>query len=533
MRENEIATQVVDAAYHVHKRLGPGLLKTVYEIVLAYELRKRGLHVARQLAVPIEYDSMTFDEGFCARIVVDDKVILELKSVETVAKVYKKQLLTYLRLADKRLGLLINFGEELIRRRHIEGRQWIGRGAKLVRTTQGAHAKARSAKATKDEEMQKRRGRRTYLHSLLHSRLCVSRSPKPERVSCHEVFPCPPSCLPACCWPQRVRSPTISRPSFAIRPPPPGRGSIGSGSTATSPARASRRTWRPCSARASAACSSWRSTRAIPTGPCPFAGPPWRELFKHVVAEAGRLGMEVNMNNDAGWTGSGGPWITPEHAMQRSSGPRRPSKGPRRSTALLPQPETVAGYYRDIAVLAFPPPARRRSEDALPHRPYRLKNGLADDRARPRSPLRRRGTGGVRRLPADAVIDRRQIVDLTGRLGKDGRLAWDVPAGQVDHAAARLHADRRGQRPVAAARARGWNATSSARRPSTPISPGLMAKLIADVGPAAGKTLICTHIDSWEVDFPELDAADARGVPASGAATIPAAAAGDDRPGGR
>ncbi len=115
MTENEIAKQVVDAAYQVHTRLGPGLLESVYEVVLAYELKKRGLNVARQLPVPIQYDSITFDEGFRADMMVDDRVILELKSVESVAKVHKKQLLTYLRLADKRLGLLVNFGEELIR----------------------------------------------------------------------------------------------------------------------------------------------------------------------------------------------------------------------------------------------------------------------------------------------------------------------------------------------------------------------------------------------------------------------------------
>ena len=115
MTENEIAKQVVDAAYHVHTRLGPGLLESVYEVVLAHELKKRGLNVARQLPIPIQYDSITFDKGFRADVMVDDKVILELKSVESVAKVHKKQLLTYLRLADKRLGLLINFGEELIR----------------------------------------------------------------------------------------------------------------------------------------------------------------------------------------------------------------------------------------------------------------------------------------------------------------------------------------------------------------------------------------------------------------------------------
>ena len=110
MTENEIATQVVDAAYQIHKRLGPGLLESVYEVVLAYELKKRGLKTARQAAVPITYDSLEFEEGFRADVVVEDKVIVELKSVESVSKVHKKQLLTYLRLAVKRLGLLVNFG---------------------------------------------------------------------------------------------------------------------------------------------------------------------------------------------------------------------------------------------------------------------------------------------------------------------------------------------------------------------------------------------------------------------------------------
>ena len=115
MTENEIAKIVVDAAYHVHKRLGPGLLESVYETVLAYELKKRGLKVERQVPVAIVYDEIKFDEGFRADLIVEDKVIAELKSVENVVPVHKKQLLTYLRLTDKRLGLLINFGSELIR----------------------------------------------------------------------------------------------------------------------------------------------------------------------------------------------------------------------------------------------------------------------------------------------------------------------------------------------------------------------------------------------------------------------------------
>lgn len=115
MTENEIARLVVDAAYQVHTTLGPGLLESVYEIVLAHELKRRGLTACRQVPIPIRYESIEFDEGFRADIVVENKVILELKSVEKVAPVHKKQLLTYLRLADKRLGLLINFGEELIK----------------------------------------------------------------------------------------------------------------------------------------------------------------------------------------------------------------------------------------------------------------------------------------------------------------------------------------------------------------------------------------------------------------------------------
>ena len=115
MTENEIAKIVVDAAYHVHRRLGPGLLESVYEAVLAYDLKKRGMKVERQVPVAIVFDGIKFDEGFRADLIVEDKVIVELKSVENIVPVHKKQLLTYLRLSDKRLGLLINFGSELIR----------------------------------------------------------------------------------------------------------------------------------------------------------------------------------------------------------------------------------------------------------------------------------------------------------------------------------------------------------------------------------------------------------------------------------
>ncbi len=115
MSENEIAHHVVDAAFKIHTTLGPGLLESVYERVLSYELKKRGLKHVCQRPVPIVYEAVEFDEGFRADIIVEEKVIVELKSVETIAPVHKKQLLTYIRLADKRLGLLINFGSPIIK----------------------------------------------------------------------------------------------------------------------------------------------------------------------------------------------------------------------------------------------------------------------------------------------------------------------------------------------------------------------------------------------------------------------------------
>ena len=115
MTENEVAKVVVDACFHIHTNLGPGLLESVYERVLARELAKRGLHVMRQVVVPVKWDGEVFDDGFRADLIVNDLVILELKSVEQIAKVHKKQLLTYLRLTDKRLGLLINFGANLMK----------------------------------------------------------------------------------------------------------------------------------------------------------------------------------------------------------------------------------------------------------------------------------------------------------------------------------------------------------------------------------------------------------------------------------
>jgi len=114
MRHNDISNAIIDTSIDIHRRLGPGLLESVYATVLAHELTKKGFRVAKEAAVPVRWGELTLDEGFRADLIVEDAVIVELKSVEKTSPVHRKQLLTYLRLADKRLGLLINFGEETL-----------------------------------------------------------------------------------------------------------------------------------------------------------------------------------------------------------------------------------------------------------------------------------------------------------------------------------------------------------------------------------------------------------------------------------
>jgi GxxExxY protein len=111
MRENEVAKSVLDAAFVVHTKLGSGLLESVYEVVLAHELRKAGLSVERQKAMPITYDGLLFEEGYRADLLIEGLVIVELKSVAALSAAHGKQVLTQLRLSGLKLGLLINFGE--------------------------------------------------------------------------------------------------------------------------------------------------------------------------------------------------------------------------------------------------------------------------------------------------------------------------------------------------------------------------------------------------------------------------------------
>lgn len=115
MNENEISKIVLDCCFGIHKKLGPGLLESVYEEILFYELNKQGVNCQRQVAIPVIYDELKMEIGFRADIIVEGKVILELKSVETILNVHKKQLLTYLKITGLKLGLLVNFNTALLK----------------------------------------------------------------------------------------------------------------------------------------------------------------------------------------------------------------------------------------------------------------------------------------------------------------------------------------------------------------------------------------------------------------------------------
>lgn len=115
MKENELSKIIVDCCYQIHVELGPGLFESVYERILLYELKKRGLFVTKQQAIPVIWDETNMDHGFRADLIVEHKVLIEVKSVEAIAPVHQKQVLTYLKLTDLKLGLLINFNVDKIK----------------------------------------------------------------------------------------------------------------------------------------------------------------------------------------------------------------------------------------------------------------------------------------------------------------------------------------------------------------------------------------------------------------------------------
>ncbi len=228
-----------------------------------------------------------------------------------------------------------------------------------------------------------------------------------------------------------------------------------------------------------------------PAGPVDFMSQRWRNLFKHVVAEARRLNLEVNLNNDAGWSGSGGPWIAPEQAMQKVVFAETNVTGPCRFEGMLPEPEVVAKFYRDICILAFPKVGSYRIPDIKTKAAYETGYTGPSDQTNP---------------PPEMIVQRDRLVDLSTHINRAGRVAWDVPGGEWT--LLRIGHTCTGKENAPAPKSgRGLDCDKLSREGIEANFAGMMAPLAADTGlktrggnfSRATKGLIATHIDSWEV----------------------------------
>jgi hypothetical protein len=232
----------------------------------------------------------------------------------------------------------------------------------------------------------------------------------------------------------------------------------------------------------------------LPAGPVAFGSAQWRELFRFACGEAKRLGLEVNLSNDAGWTGSAGPWITPELSMQKVVWTETKVRGPRHFEEALAEPARVAGYYRDIVLLGFPTPpddSYRIADIDLKATFISKTSPYGTDLGIPRLPIT------FPELPKDREVDRSRILNLTARM-KDGRLSWDVPDG--NWTILRFgHTSTGVDNHPAPEGGRGLECDKLSRAAADVHFAGFLGKIIADAGPLAGDALVSAHIDSWEV----------------------------------
>ncbi len=223
----------------------------------------------------------------------------------------------------------------------------------------------------------------------------------------------------------------------------------------------------------------------VPNGPVKFFSRQWFDLFRHAVQEAARLGLEFCVHNCAGWSSSGGPWVKPEHAMQMVVTSQVQVKGPTKFVGKLPQPETRVGYYRDIAVLAFPTPKGNVRIENL-----RVK--AAYDRANDIVPAR-----GVT-VPADSVVKLSSVIDLTNRLQPDGRLEWEVPEGEWTILRVGHTPTGKDNHP-APEEGRGLEVDKLSREALDAFWQNAIVPLLRAVGPLAGKVFNNVLVDSYEV----------------------------------
>jgi hypothetical protein len=237
-----------------------------------------------------------------------------------------------------------------------------------------------------------------------------------------------------------------------------------------------------------------------PKGPHRFMSDSWRAMFKHLVSEADRLGLEVNLNNAPGWAGSGGRWVKPEQAAQRVVQSETVVEGPKHFDAVLAQPPTAQNFYRDIVVLACPAPETdgangfRRIENFDSAKSFA---GVRDFAACVPWPRFIPTNPHWPTVPPQQCVASAKVQDLTARMDRSGRLQWDVPAGRwlilrIGHTLAG------GTTRQAQTEAAGLECDKLSRSAVAAHFENMVGKLSADVGPLAGKTMVSTHIDSWE-----------------------------------
>lgn len=223
----------------------------------------------------------------------------------------------------------------------------------------------------------------------------------------------------------------------------------------------------------------------VPPGPVKFHSHQWFALFRHAVQEAARLGLEVCVHNCAGWSSSGGPWVKPEHAMQMVVTSQIQVKGPTKFDGKLPQPETRAGYYRDIAVLAFPTPkGNLRIENLRAKAAYERANDIVPVQDKP--------------VPPENIVKRSSIVNLTEKLQPDGRLVFDVPEGEWT--ILRIgHIPTGKDNHPATPEGRGLEVDKMSKEALNAFWKSAIEPLLREAGHMAGKVFNDVLVDSYEV----------------------------------
>lgn len=238
--------------------------------------------------------------------------------------------------------------------------------------------------------------------------------------------------------------------------------------------------------------------QGAPVGPVAFMSEEWRRLFKFMLSEANRLGIEVNMNNDAGWNGSGGPWVPLDKAMQVVISSEKTIPGGKKFEGVLPMPPATEGFYRDISVLAFPTPKD-------PENPaYRIPNMTVKSMTWKRLYGGSLAASPFIEVPAESTIAREQIIDLTSKMDVNGKLTWEAPllkgSPSVEWTVIRFGHTFTGARShPAPATGAGPESDKLSKEGIEANYSGMIGKLAKDAGPLTGKSFTTTHVDSWEV----------------------------------